>query len=161
MHRIFALLLAADLLVCASAAQAQANALAPKSGEDLSSWKRVQALPVRTKVHITKDHGGTTCRIFAVSEDTLTCASYPGNSAGKLIQRSEVKRIKLTREGISTAAGAGSGLGAGALIGVAETRNAILRGVAVGLFAAIGAASGALIGGTTDFTRGPTIYVRP
>lgn len=160
MHRISALLFAAVLLSCASIAHAQAPAVRP--GEDLSSWKRVQSLPAKTKVHITKDHGSATCRIFAVSEDTLTCASYPGNTAGKMIQRSEVKKIKLAREAVSTAAGAGIGAAGGALIGVASTGNgSILRGLGIGLAALIGALPGALLGGTTDFTRGPTIYVRP
>ena len=162
LSRIRALLLCVLAVSTSAASRGQGTATTPRQAGDLSSWSHVQNLPAKTKVHITIDSGGTTCTLFAVTEDTLTCASGLGSkSAGKVIQRNTVKHIKLTRYGVSTAAGFGIGAATGAAISAASTtRGDWLRGLAIAVFTGIGAVPGAVIGGTTDFTRGPTVYVR-
>ena len=82
------------------------------------NWARVQALPAKAKVHITTDHGGHTCRIFAVSDDALTCAKgMSSNAAGTAYQRAEIQHIKLAHYVRSTLVGAGVGGGIGAISG--------------------------------------------
>ncbi len=138
-----------------------------------SNWAHVKALPPETRVHITTDHGGKTCRIFAVSDDALTCAKG-GNTAGAVLQRQEIKYIKLAHYLRSTLVGAGIGGGAGAIAGGISGRSGPCNSsrdfcfgsiIGVGGAAAIvggaGAAVGGLIGGATDMTRGSSIYVRP
>ncbi len=135
------------------------------------NWDSVKALPVKTKLHIATDHGGKTCRVFAVTDDTLTCAKG-GGTAGTVLQRSEIKHIKLTHAIRSTLVGAGIGGGIGAIAGGIAGRTPpcpstgfcfnIVDGKTVALAAGFGAAVvGAIVGGTTDFARGSSIYTRP
>jgi hypothetical protein len=142
----------------------------PKAG---SNWERVKALPVQTNLHITSDHGGKTCRIFAVTDDTLTCAK--GSNPGAILQRAEIKHIKLTHYGRSTAVGAAIGAGIGATAGAIGGRTKpcptgqtfCLNGLGIGaggVAAIFGIGSGILgsaIGGPLDITRGSSIYTRP
>jgi Trk-type K+ transport system membrane component len=153
------------VFVLSSTLQAQ-----PQAG---SNWDHVKALPPQTNLHITTDHGGRTCRIFAVTDDTLTCAH--GSSAGAVLQRAEISHIKLTHYGrstlISAALGGGVGAAAGAVAGrrtpCANPQSFCLNGIGIGSggVAAIFGLAGALVagaaGGATDVTRGSSIYIRP
>ncbi len=169
-RRLFALVLSSLLALNGASAGAQdasTPATAPKAG---GNWQRVEALPARTHVHISTDHGGTTCRLYAVSDDTLTCEAGSGK-AGKVIQRPEIRHIKLTHYGRSTLVGAGVGGGIGALSGAIAGRNQpcntgfcfnILGPGAVAAVVGVGgAAIGSIVGGTSDMARGSAIYVRP
>jgi hypothetical protein len=155
--------------VAAAQQPASSTAAQPPAG---SNWHRVEVLPAKTKVHITTDHGGHTCRIFAVSEESLTCDS----TTGRVIPRIEIQHIKLVHTGRSALVGAaiGGGIGAtaGAIGGRAQpcptnTQAFCLNGIGIGaggvaaIFGIGGAAVGAPVGALTDFTRGSSIYVRP
>lgn len=157
----------AFLALSFSMAVAQQPAAAqPTAG---SSWKQVEALPDGTKIHITTDHGGRTCLVFAVSDDALTCRDHAGN-AGRVIPRAEIRHIKLTQYLRSTLVGAAIGGGTGAASGVVIAHKDSCRSGALcipftSLLAVVvgtlGAAAGAGVGYGTDFTRGSTIYTRP
>jgi hypothetical protein len=150
------------------AQQSPSAAMQPPAG---SNWEHVKALPPNTKVHVTTDHGGKTCRIFAVSDETLTCAK--GSQAGAALQRTGIKHIKLTHYVRSALVGAGIGGGIGALAGgIAARGNGckagqtfcfdIVTGTDVAVIFGVGAAVvGSVVGGTTDLARGSSIYVRP
>jgi len=165
--RILPLILFA--LSCMLRAQQVPSATQPPAG---SNWEHVKALPANTKVHITTDHGGKTCRIFAVTDDTLTCAKG-GNTAGVELQRVEIRHIKLAHTLRSTLVGAGIGGGIGAAAGgVAGRGNGcqsaqsfclnIVSGADVAAIGGVaGAVLGSVVGGTTDFARGSSIYTRP
>ena len=88
-----------------------------------SNWAVVQALAPKTKVHITTDHGGHTCRIFAVTADALTCDS----DKGRVIQRAEIQHIKLTHYGRATLVGTVLGGGIGAIAGGISGRTPATR----------------------------------
>jgi hypothetical protein len=88
--------------------------------------------------------------------------------------RGEVKSVKLMRVTRSTLVGLGLGLGGGLAVGaiLGEVRDpaqpksgldfsGIGRDVYVGAGAAVGLIGGAVVGGTTDFLRGPVVYQRP
>lgn len=138
------------------------------------NWQRVEALPARSKVHITTDHGGHSCRLFSVTEDALTCEAGAGR-AGRVIQRTEVQHIKLTHYVRSTLVGAGIGGGIGAITGGIGGRSKpcpsgqtlCFNGIGIGaggvaaIFGVAGAAVGSVVGGTTDLARGSSIYTRP
>jgi hypothetical protein len=140
----------------------------PRAG---SNWERVKVLSPNTKLHITTDHGGKTCRIFAISDDTLTCAK--GSKAGAVLQRSEIKHIKLTHYVRSALVGAGISAGIGAIAGGIEGSGNeckagqtfcfnIFTGTDVAVIFGVGAGVvGTVVGGTTDLARGSSIYVRP
>jgi hypothetical protein len=153
------------------AQQTATPAMQPPSG---SNWAHVKALPANTKVHIATDHGGKTCRIFAVSEETLTCAK--GEQAGLVLQRAEIKHIKLTHHGRSALVGAAIGGGIGATAGAASggskpctpsPQSFCLGNIGIGaggvaaIFGVAGGVVGGAVGGATDMTRGSSIYVRP
>lgn len=148
--------------------EAPAPASQPKAG---SNWARVKALPARTRIHISKDHGSTTCRVFAVTDDTLTCEAGLGK-AGHVIQRPEIRTIKLTHYGRSALVGAGIGGGIGAISGAIAGRNPPCQpnnfcfnilgpGAVAAVFGVSGAVVGSIAGGVTDMTRGSSIYTRP
>jgi hypothetical protein len=167
--RIFAAVFLA-FSTAAQCQQASPDITPPKAG---SNWGSVKALPATTKVHITMNHGGRTCRIFAVTDDTLTCAK--GNGAGPVLQRAEIKHIKLAHYVRSTLVGAGIGGGAGAIAGGIGGRTKpcppgngfCLNGIGLGagavalVFGVVGAAVVGVVGGVTDMARGSSIYTRP
>jgi hypothetical protein len=173
-HRRFLAASALVLLASCSALYAQQTPPAATQPTAGGNWERVKKLPALTKVHLTTEHGGKTCRIFAVTDDTLTCAKG-GNSAGAVLQRTEIKRIKLTHYGRSTLVGAGIGGGIGAVAGAIGGRSKpcptgqtfCLNGLGIGaggvaaIFGVAGAVAGSVVGGTTDLARGSSIYTRP
>ncbi len=153
------------------AQQFQGDVPRPGAG---SNWEQVKALPVSAKVHISTDRGGTTCRLFKVTNDTLTCARG-ANAAGTVFQRPEIRHIKLAHYGRSTLVGAAIGGGTGATVGAIGGRTKpcpssqgfCLNGIGIGTggVAAISGVAGGLlgsvVGGVFDITRGNSIYIRP
>jgi hypothetical protein len=164
---VFLLLLALSPFL--QAQQAAGSLIRPPAG---GNWDRVKALPANTNLHISTDRGGKTCRIFAVTDDTLTCAR--NGKAGAVLQLAEIKRIKLTHYGRSTLVGAGIGGAIGATAGAIGGRTKpcpagqsfCLNGVIIGpgglaaIFGVGGGILGGVFGGVTDMTRGSSIYVR-
>jgi hypothetical protein len=160
------------LLTASQAMRGQATDSAAPSGAG-RNWQRVEALPAQTKVHITTDHGGKTCRVLSITDDTVVCAK--GNSEGQKISRSEIKHIKLAHYGRSALVGAGVGAGVGAVSGAIAGRekpcpggqNFCLNGIGIGaggvaaIFGVAGALLGGAVGAVTDFARGSSIYTRP
>jgi hypothetical protein len=138
-----------------------------------SNWERVKALSLKTGVHITTDHGGQSCHILAVDDDSLTCAK--GGKAGAILQRLEIKHIKLTHYVRSTLVGAAIGGGIGATAGAIGGRTKpcpagqglCLNGIGIGaggvavIFGVAGGIVGSIVGATTDLSRGSPIYIRP
>ncbi|WP_263373792.1 hypothetical protein [Granulicella aggregans] len=76
-----------------------------------SNWDHLKALPAQTRIHVSADKGGATCKLLSVDDATLVCGKHT-------FQRANVKSVKLTRYGISTAIGAGIGAGVGVGVGV-------------------------------------------
>ena len=72
-----------------------------------SNWDHLKALPADTRLHVSADKGGSTCRLVSVDDATLVCGSH-------IFPRAEVKSVKLTRYGASYGVGAAVGAGAGA-----------------------------------------------
>ncbi len=124
-----------------------------------SNWDHLKALPAQTRIHVSADKGGATCKLLSVDDATLVCGKHT-------FQRANVKSVKLTRYGISTAIGAGigAGVGVGVGVGLAGGKDSFF-GDDKGEFAAAGAGIGAVIGGLVtgpaDLFRGPTVYRRP
>ena len=136
---------------------AAANAQAPAAG---SNWDHLKALPPNTRMHVSADKGGHTCRLVSVDDASLICGSHT-------FARAEVKKVKLTRYGVSYAAGAGIGAGVGLGVGLglaSGTQDGFFKdskGQFGGIGAGVGAALGALVTGPADLFRGPTVYRRP
>lgn len=137
---------------------------APSGAMDVGdTWHHLAALPAHIRIHVSADGGGGTCYLIAADAESLTCGRKDGGPKGQHVYpRPAVQKVKLTRYGLSTLAGAGIGAGAGAVVGFAGTQNpngwfkGDIRGVVTGL----GAGVGALAMGPTDVFRGPTIYRR-
>lgn len=132
-----------------------------------ANWQRVQQLPLHTYVHVASDKMTRVCNVDSVDTESLTCsAGHMVNMAHYTFARSEIKSVKVTRYMVSTVGGAAIGAGSGLLIGVGVAHSTqsfpIVSNKAIwGIFSAAGGIAGALIGGPTDFLRGPTIYKRP
>ena len=121
-------------------------------------------MPAHSYLHVSADTGGKTCYLIAVDESTLTCGRSDGKPKGqRVFQKSEVKMVKLTRYGVSTAAGAGIGAGVGAAVGFGMTQNpnGWFNGAVRGVLAVFGGVAGAAVCGPTDAFRGPVVYRRP
>jgi hypothetical protein len=135
-------------------AAASASAQAPAAG---SNWDHVKALPVQTRLHVSADKGGATCKLVTVDDATLVCGKHT-------FQRADVKSVKLTRYGVSYGVGTAIGAGAGAGVGVALVSGDSFfhddKGNAAGIGLLLGGAVGALITGPADLFKGPTIYRR-
>ena len=131
-----------------------ARAQAPAAG---SNWDHLKALPQHTRLHVSADKMSHTCYLLSVDDATLVCGRYT-------FQRAEVKKVKLTRYGVSYGVGAAIGAGAGAGVGVALVSGDNIfsndKGKAAGIGLALGAGIGALATGPADLFRGPTVYQR-
>lgn len=129
------------------------------------SWNNLSVVAQHTHIHIAADHGGKTCYFISVDDQNVTCGHHDGSEKGRRVfPRAEVKSVKLTRYGLSSLGGAAIGGGAGAIIGVATSRN---DSSFINLNAAyragctlVGALGGTAVGATTDLFRGPTVYRR-
>jgi hypothetical protein len=140
-------------LSCAVATTAFAQS--PAAG---SNWDHLKALPAETKLHVSADKGGATCKLVSVDDATLVCGKHT-------FQKAEVKSVKLTRYGTSYGAGAAIGAGVGAGVGVAlvSGENNIFtndKGKAAGIGLVLGALVGAVVTGPADLFKGPTVYRR-
>ena len=139
----------ASVLAIATSALAQAPAG--------SNWDHLKALPANTKLHVSVDKGGHTCRLASVDDAALVCGSHT-------FPRAEVKSVKLTRYGASYGIGAAIGAGAGAGIGVAVVSGDSFfsndKGKAAAIGLVLGAGIGALATVPMDLFRGPTVYRR-
>jgi len=122
-----------------------------------SNWEHLKALPAETKLHVSADKGGSTCKLISVDDATLVCGK-------KSFQRADVKSVRLTRYGVSYGIGAGIGAGVGAGVGAAAVSGADFlsndKGQAAGIGSVLGAVIGALVAGPGDLFRGPTVYRR-
>lgn len=160
------------ILLAASVLQAQDTPPNVRSAEG-GNWERVKALPMYTNLHIATDHGGKSCRVFAVTEETLTCAK--GGRAGSVLQRAEIRHIRVTHYGRSTLVGAAIGGGIGAMAGAitgkrqpcSNPQSICLNGIGAGpggvaaIFGAAGGLLGGVVGGLADLSGGRSIYIRP
>jgi hypothetical protein len=172
LSRIFRVL---TVIVCAAVLSnnlaASAFAKAPAEG---SNWSHLAALPGGTQIHITGNKKNKTCFFVSVDDRQLICSKGRSrSSAAYTFLRDEVNSVKLTRHAVSTVAGlgigAGVGLGVGAGVGHAVVTptggfldfSSFGREFITGVGAGAGLVSGAVIGGLTDFLRGPTVYLRP
>lgn len=149
------------LLLTGSSAQGQQHSQAPLPG---SNWERVRALPANSMVYVDASSHHGRCSLEAVDAESLTCTSGKKDS---VVQRADIKSIKLSHRGRSTALAAGVGAGIGAILGAAGTSSGNGGGFIVinrGAVAAVGAVGGALIGAPigyfTDLNRS-TIYRAP
>lgn len=147
----------------------------PKAGSTpLPSWERLESapkgLPPHTRVHVAGDRMSKKCVLESVTDEALVCSK--GHTQFTFL-RIEVKSVKLTRPLRSTFVGMGLGLGGGLLVGAilghveappepnqfldfsGITRDAYIAGSGV-----LGLIGGGVAGGTTDFLRGPTLYLR-
>ena len=168
MSSIYGVFLAGLLAVGAGPVLAQQlTPTTPAASAPLSDgWNHVKSLQAHQHMHVAADHGGSTCYFISADDASLTCGRRDGGQKGQhVFPRADVKSIKLTRRGISTAGGLGIGLVAGGVIGAAAIRPDP-SGFNLGLGAAragaavIGGIGGAVVGGTTDMFRGPVIYRR-
>jgi hypothetical protein len=124
-----------------------------------SNWDHLKALPVNTKLHVSADKGGHTCRLVSVDDASLVCGTHT-------FQRADVKSVKLTRYAVSYGGGALIGAGVGAVVGLgvsAGTDDAFFKNDKAsfaGAGAAVGVVVGALVTGPFDLFKGPTVYRR-
>jgi hypothetical protein len=150
--------------VCVLLVSANVLAQATPAG---ANWQRVQQLPLHTHVHVASDKMSRVCEVDSVDAETLRCsAGRMVNTAHYTFARSEIKSIKVTRYIGSTIGGAAIGAASGLVIGVGVAHSTqsfpIVSNKAIwGIFSVAGGIAGGLIGGPTDFLRGPTIYKRP
>ncbi len=158
------------LALCASSLSPLA-AQRPAPG---SNWEQLESapkrLPPRTKVHVAGDRMSRKCVLESVTDEALLCSS---GHTQYTFPRTEVRSVKRTRPLRSALVGMGIGLGTGlavgAIVGHVEappephafldfsdlTRDVYTLGGGV-----LGLAAGGVAGGTTDFLRGPTLYLR-
>ena len=76
------------LIFCAVASAAFAQS--PAAG---SNWDHLKALPAETRLHVSADKGGATCKLASVDDAMLVCGKHT-------FQRADVKSVKLTRYGV-------------------------------------------------------------
>jgi hypothetical protein len=166
---------AAILCLAFIALAATAVAEKPPSQSMGDTWSHIAALPPSTRMHVAADKNGKTCYLVSSDDAKLTCSKGKDSSGDSYtFARADVKSVKLTRKGRSTLVGlligGGAGWGVGALVGHFKDPNhpgAILdfsglsRDVDTGIGIGVGLVGGGVLGVTTDFLRGPTIYQRP
>jgi hypothetical protein len=149
-----------------------ASSLCPPAGAQQkagSDWSRVQAIQPGTLIRISSQHRPTICSFVKADDDSLTCAKtqtiffFPVTHRLVYLKH-EVTLVKLSRQILSGLAGAGIGAGAGAGIGagIESQQSSNEDGHLVSaVFAILGGALGAGVGGATDFLAGPVVYRAP
>ena len=128
-----------------------------------ASWDRLKAIPVGTHVHVSADSMSRTCNVATVANDALTCTKgRVVNTAHYTFLKGDVRSVKLTRYGTSTAVGVGAGAAVGAVGAAAVTSGGrdTLAGAVYPFFGVPAAILGGVIMGTTDALSGPTVYRR-
>lgn len=141
-----------------------ASAQQPKAGSD---WHRVEALPAGVKIDVKARTQHLHCALIAVTEDELKC-SRGGKEAPAILQRVEIRSIKIGHRGRSAAIGAaigGGGLGIAAFASTTSRNGGFfgdnfLRGPATAVGLVGGGVIGGGIGALTDFSKS-TIYTAP
>ena len=136
-----------------------------------SDWGKVQAIRLDTAIRVSASASGktTVCRLTFVDSDLLRCVEtqtvffFPIRKEREF-PRTEVRSVKLSRQGLSTLVGTATGLGLGAGIGAAIDASAKSQedpNLATALFGLLGGLFGSGVGSHTDFMAGPTIYRAP
>jgi hypothetical protein len=138
-----------------------------------SDWSHLAALPAGTHIHVAGDQMTRTCFLASVDDEKLLCSRKKNSSHSNFtFLRPAIRSIKLARYRRSTAVGLGVGLGiglgAGAIAGQAVSPNTgswldfsrFGREFLTGVGGAGGLVAGGVIGGTTDFLHGSTVYRR-
>jgi len=115
--------------------------------------------------YLKTSSGTRKCKLASVDDTQLTCQH--GSKPASIFQRDDIKSIKFTQRGVSSAYGLLVGAGTGALIGVASQPscnggcfiNTHALGGAVG--AVVGGIVGIFVGFGRDLNRGRTLYQAP
>src|ERR1700761_5265145 len=108
-------------------------------------WLPVTRLAPGTALKISASKGGGHCVLQSVSDSAVSCRH---RSSTREVRREDIKRIRISRRGVSTvtglAIGAGAGAGAGAGIGSAinSSDKGSLLHVSGGKSAGVGAGVG-------------------
>ena len=135
-----------------------------------SDWTRVQQIGRGMPIRISSERRPTVCNFVVADVDSLTCRKtqsifFIPVTRRLVFLKTEVTSVKMSRQLLSTAAGAGIGAGAGAGIGAgvdASAKNQVEEGhLLTVVFAMLGGVVGMGVGQGTDFLAGPTIYRAP
>jgi hypothetical protein len=158
LSRLAFLLVLAPLPSCAQAPAQQATYTPPPP----QSWEALGNVPEGTKVHVTADHSHRTCKVVSVEKTQFVCIGGTFSDVTYTFPRPEIRHIKLVRHERSAWTGVLIGGVSGAMAGDLISRAhddayADLSGAAG--FIVFGGI-GAVVGATTDFTRGPVVYSR-
>jgi len=149
MHRPFLAL----TLIFATTLSASAQTAQPSA----AGWARVQALAPGTAVHISAEHHlSGICQVKSVDADSLSCTDT------RVIQRADIRSVKLPRRAASAVVAGVVGLVAGNLIGIEASNHCNTVGCVVA-FALVDVGvivASIFIGLYTDFL-GKTIYQKP
>ena len=149
MHRpILALSLIFATTLSASAQTAQPPA---------TGWARVQALASGTEVHVFAGrHQGGICEVKSVDADSLSCTD------ARVIQRADIRSIKLPRRAASAVVAGLLGLVAGNVIGLEASNHCGTVGCLVAFaLVDIGVVVGSVFAGLFSDFLGKTIYQKP
>ena len=151
----------AILIKCVFALAAFASAQEPKP----HSWQNVISLPAGTKVDVKARSQHIHCFFTSADEKALTCTPVK-NGPPVIIDRLDIRSVKIGHRGRSAVIGAGVGGGSLAIAGFAATTGGgndsffgpnFLRGPATAVGAVAGGLIGAGIGALTDFSKS-TVY---
>ena len=141
------------ILVFLSSSQAQTD-----------DWQAVEAIPVGSAISVKDEHSGLKCVLERVSDKTLFCVL-----ARRYVpiyvefDRQRIRQVRLEHSGRNVALGTLIGIGAGAGIGYASSRNSNDAETRVygpiGL-AILGGLVGGLIMGKFPILHGKVVYRR-
>src|SRR5215469_11487223 len=76
-------------------AQNVASSSAPSPSQPIAdTWHNLSAIALHTHMHVSADHGGSTCYFIAVDDQSLTCGRKDGSEKDRhVFPRSEVKTV--------------------------------------------------------------------
>jgi hypothetical protein len=149
------------LAKCVFAFAAFASVPEPKAH---SSWQAVITLPAGTRVDVKAKSQHIRCKFNSADDKALTCTRGK-NGAMVVLDRSDIRSVKIGHRLQSTFLGGVVGAGAFAIAGAAITSGGgdsffgsnNLRGEVAGLSALAGVLVGGGIGAATDFSKS-TVY---
>lgn len=129
-----------------------------------SGWDSVERLPSDQLIRVGRLHGGQTCNFVMANDDTLVCEQrrtiiIVPVSRRIVFSRNDVQSIRLSRQGVSTLAGATIGAGAGAGIGAgidASAKSQMEEGHVV-----TSPTSGDVLSARLPLTRCRSLLLRP
>jgi hypothetical protein len=150
----------AVLAKCVFAFAAFASAQEP----NVHSWQAVMSLPAGTRVDVKVRSQQIHCVFTSADDKALTC-THGKNGAPVVLDRNDVRSVKVGHRLRSTLIGAGVGGGSLGIAGFASTTGGgdslfgpnFLRGEITGLSALAGGLIGGGIGAITDFSKS-TVY---